>query len=160
MSRKPVGHGMTQVEFTADEIGARCGWWCRAAWKDSRRKRLAALLSISEEQAKRILLGARPTTAQIAILARHFGWRFVHFVLEPAAGPIPVYQPSEELQELRARLDRVERQVGGVDAWSVAPMGSGLRPVAAPDVAPEGQPLRREGGEVGAHRVPGVHRTG
>jgi len=124
MSRRRRVHGMSQQDLYLNEVGPRCAWWLRSAWSGSRAKNVANLLQISEQQAKRLLGGARPTSEQLTRLARHFGWRFLTFVMEPAVGP-PASQSDiiNEMAQLRAEVASTREEIANVSArLAVLPM--------------------------------------
>jgi len=117
---------------TDASLGDKIGFWARMAWPGSRAKNLANLLGISESQAKRILGGAAPTTAQLAIMVRAWGWRFVEFVFGGLAGPLP------SIQSMREEMDRIEERMRRLEAEKVAEDARGaalIVEVAAMDVS-------------------------
>jgi len=107
---------MSQTANDAN-LGDRIGWWARMAWPGSRAKNLANMLGISESQAKRIIGGAAPTSEQMAIMAKAWGWRFIDFVFEGLAGPIPpVRVMYKEMETLDARVRQLEQERRAEDA--------------------------------------------
>ena len=113
---------MAQMDLLMSEVGARTAFWLRAAWSGSVVKQTANLLGISERQAKRLLSGVPPTSDQLGILARKFGWRFVNFVMEPAVGTPAMLA---EMQAFDERLRRLEAERKADEALVLEAVGPG-----------------------------------
>lgn len=130
MSRKRKAHRMSQSDLFMEQVGERCGWWLRASYSGSRAKEVARLLDLSEQQAKRLLAGARPTSEQLGRLAKHFGWRFVNFVMEPAVGTPAMFAEMDAFERRLARLEAEKEAEDARGAVAMAREDSGAGPEA------------------------------
>ena len=83
MSRTWKGKMLAETANPAD-LGSRTAWWLRSAGYSA--KEVARVVGQSEGIGKRLRQGVPPTTEQFTKLARHFGWRFVSFVMEAVIG--------------------------------------------------------------------------
>lgn len=107
MGRGPKGRKMSELCRDMADIGPRVGEWLRQAYPNSIAKNAAREFGVSERQAKRWSAGERPTSDHLTAMARHWGWRFVHFVYEGVLPP-----PTNEIHD---RLDRIERQLANIN---------------------------------------------
>lgn len=117
MANRETAHNLRQSDHADENLGSRIGWWARMAWPNSRAKNLANMLDVSEAQAKRILGGAAPTSSQLSVMARTWGWRFIAFAFEGIAGPSrPVFMMQAEMDERDQWGARLEQERQAEDA--------------------------------------------
>lgn len=90
------------------EARDRAAFFVRAAGLSA--KQIGRAVGGSERTGQRIRDG-QATGEQIAQLAGPLGWRFVHFVFEPLCGPAAVARDQEVIDDLTARLARIEAAV-------------------------------------------------
>jgi hypothetical protein len=137
---------MAQADLFMSEVGSKTAFWLRSHFGGSVTKNTANLLEISERQAKRILAGGAPTSEQLGILARRFGWRFVNFVMEPAVGSPAIYAAMEASEERIAQrvAERLAYEAEVLEAVRAGRAnGGGDSDVGGPDAtAPVSRPER------------------
>ena len=100
---------------TTLEMGQRVCFWLKSYYPRNAAKLIARDFRVSIATAKRWLAGALPTAEHLAAMGARFGKRFLAFVYEPAVGPWRDYAYEEEIQDLRTRLDALERESADVD---------------------------------------------
>ena len=97
----------TCKKMTAD-VGALVGQWCRNRPEWPTAKHMARDLNISVSTAEKVRAGKRPANRLFDDLVRRYGWEFLFYVMEPAAGAAPL------ASILADKIARAEDEIGTV----------------------------------------------
>lgn len=125
MTSDPERHDMSDSCHDMADIGPRVGAWLRQAYPDCPAKRCSRDFKVSERQAQRWTAGERPKTEHLTAMAIRWGWRFLDFVFEGLAGPIPpVRVMKQEMDELDKRVARLEEERVSEDARVAAALSA------------------------------------
>lgn len=97
---------MTTETATADDLGAPTAEWLRARGYSA--KKVGRVLGRCEGIGKQILAGRTPTGEQMALFAKHFGWKFVQHIFSDLLGPPSDAALAADLEDIKRRLARLE----------------------------------------------------
>jgi hypothetical protein len=103
---------MAEICHELSDIGPRVACWMRSAYPDCVAKRAARDFDVSERQAQRWAGGEKPTSEHLTQMARHWGWRFVHFVFEGVLPP-PTEAIHDSIDTLRAEIAALRQDLRG-----------------------------------------------
>jgi hypothetical protein len=93
---------MTDVTI---EVGQRVGFWLRQNFKTDTAKSVARLLGCSPKTVEGWLSGSLPANRHMIQMIAKWGYGFIAFVFEPAAGTsLRPYALNQELQDLKAKM--------------------------------------------------------
>lgn len=106
-------HRGKRITVLGNAIALRAGRYLDDHFSGSNRnKRIAQWGECSPEMAKVLRRGEGWTVARLQAAAQTFGWAFVAYVFEGVPAPVEPYTRSPELEDLHARLARLEEANG------------------------------------------------
>lgn len=112
-------HKMNQA-LMADQVGDRVATWLRNLFPINTAKEAARLLKCSPRTVEGWLKGQMPQNKHMLQMMQAWGKAFVAFAYEPAVGTqMAAYQLDTELQDLKARLKRLEGDLHAADFGEV-----------------------------------------
>lgn len=103
---------MNAASESLSEIQQRAAWYVdRATFGRHQDKRLAEMLRVSPNMAYRLKKGEGWTVERLGVAAQRFGWTFIQCVFGPVAGQRGGFDVTEQIADLRKRVDTLAASV-------------------------------------------------
>jgi len=96
------------IDSRYEAAGSRLAGWLRDKYPRNAIKLAAADLGVSPNTVKKWLAGVMPEGKHVFMMAAKWGRDFMNHVFEPAIGADDMASRRRELQEMKARLERLE----------------------------------------------------